>query len=123
MPYFLRHSHVKEVPGVQICHVRLGCAAPRLEADATDATADMDMDMVHGVVTRGGAGRPANSHVHGYVLQLAGLLPTVLLRAWILQDLRRTEMRGYGVGGKDTQRWRNGRLAKASGFAHYLLSV
>ena len=43
--------------------------------------------------------RLANSHVHGYVLQLAGILPTILLRAWILQDLRRTEMRGYGIGG------------------------
>ena len=75
--------------------------------------------------------RPANSRVHdvllasypgpthflilqairkwvgpGYeanVLQFAGLayLPTVLLRAWMLQDLRRTEMRGYGVGGNE----------------------
>ena len=26
-------------------------------------------------------------------------LAKVLLRAWILQDLHRTEMRGYGVGG------------------------
>ena len=58
-------------------------------------------------VTRGSAGRPIVEHIRvrvcdvQRVLQLAGLLPTVLLRAWILQDLRRTEMRGYGIGGNE----------------------
>ena len=86
-----------------------GCAAP---------TADMRI----WCVMRGGAGRP----IAMCVLQLAGfILPTVLLRAWILQDLRRTVMRGYGVGGNEKG---HAALAKRPNKGlrlcrHYLLSV
>ena len=44
-------------------------------------TADMD------VVMRGGAGRPIATGTYGF--------------ATSVQDLRRTEMRGYGVGGNE----------------------
>ena len=76
-------SYVKEAPGVQIRHARRRA---------------VDMD----VVTRCGAGRPIAMCACMIVDVSACWLATYgLLRAWILQDLRRTEMRGYGVGGNE----------------------
>ena len=45
----------------------------------------------------------AHERVRVYNVQRVwlGLLPMVLCRAWILQDLCRTERRGYGVGGNE----------------------
>ena len=66
------------------------CALPVMTDHRYNTLIYVAMD----VVTRGGAGRPIDMCTD----------TTVLLRAWILQDLRRTEMRGYGVYRRERER-------------------
>ena len=107
----LSEPHINGTSAVRVCYTYIciyylsyvsqrGPGGPNSSHAAAPAT---------DVVTRGSAGRPiAMCMIRAVcvydirrVLQLAGLLRTVLLRTWILQDLRRTEMRGYGVGGNE----------------------
>ena len=57
-------------------------------------TSELDID----VVTRGGAGRQIAMCMDTYLLTTYGFATSM---PWILQDHRRTEMRGYGVGGNE----------------------